>query len=62
MAHSELGQELPEGDSRQEALLVMLERRVEVLKQKLNGLEKEHQERLTTGEKRVKTWNLHGLH
>lgn len=47
----ELGQDLPEGDSRQEAVLVMLGRRVEVLKQKLQELEKEQQERLTAGEK-----------
>lgn len=45
----ELGAELPEGDSRQEAVLVMLGRRVEVLKEKLKGLEKEHQQRLTAG-------------
>jgi mitofilin len=43
----ELGGEVPEGDSRQEAVLVMLGRRVEVLKEKLKGLEKEHQQRLT---------------
>ena len=46
----ELGQELPEGDSRQEAVLVMLGRRLEVLKEKLTGMEKEHQERLTAGD------------
>ena len=46
----ELGGELPEGDSRQEAVLVMLGRRVEVLKEKLKGLEKEHQQRLTAGQ------------
>ena len=45
----ELGGEVPEGDSRQEAVLVMLARRVEVLKEKLKGLEKEHQQRLTAG-------------
>ena len=47
----ELGGEVPEGDSRQEAVLVMLGRRVEVLKEKLKGLEKEHQQRLTAGGK-----------
>ena len=47
----ELGQELPEGDSRQEAVLVMLGRRIEVLKDKLQGVENEHQERLAEGGK-----------
>ena len=46
----ELGQELPEGDSVQEAVLMMLGRRVEVLKQRLQHMEKEHRDRLTAGE------------
>jgi mitofilin len=50
----ELGQELPEGDSRQEAVLVMLGRRVEVLKQKLQDMERDHQERLTAALERQK--------
>lgn len=50
-SYRELGRDLPEGDSRQEAVLVMLAKRVEILKEKLRGLEKGHQLRLTEGER-----------
>ena len=47
----ELGTELPEGDSRQEALLLILGRRVDVLRSKLEELEKEHSEQLSAGKR-----------
>lgn len=46
---SELGTTLPQADSQQEAVILMLKKRVDVLLQKLSDTEKDHQGRLADG-------------
>ena len=45
----ELGVKIPEGDTQHEALLLMLQRKLEVLKHQLEEKEVEHSQKMTAG-------------
>ena len=53
---SELGTELPQADSKQEALRLLLQRRVEILKKRLEETEEKHTKQLAEG-----TYGVHVL-
>lgn len=61
-AFRELGTALPKADSQQEAVILMLQKRVEILKEKLGKMENEAAQKLVAGEFIVfGPWPLYGM-